>query len=163
MSQAHKEFLLAQREFEKTLENVENEVVQSIRDKINLTGKNITTWQIQELATVEERLARYTETLGAMYANHDTQAEWTKVWIENEIAKNSNEEKEILKQIQGKVTQSEIERSLKAKYWQETSEMILLKGQAKKYKAILSAVDRVMLAITHRIRQLEEEYRRSNK
>lgn len=153
------EFKLAQQEFLKVIPTQETEVVTKIKEIINLAGQHIKEWPIEKLATVEERLARYSETLGEMYANWDTQAEWTKAWINDQVARCWNEEKENIKQLQGKTTQGEIERNIRTKLWADQANMIMMAGQAKVYKAMISAIDRVLLALTHRIRSLEREYK----
>lgn len=134
-----------------------DELVVKIRGIVNMVGKNIGEWDVSQLATAEERLARYSESLGTAYVEADTRAEFLSAYIKDQMAKGFNTTKAQLETTQGKTTVTEIERTLTARQWEDLCAEIFWRGRAKTYRAILESIDRVILAITHRIRSIERD------
>ena len=157
MSQAQTEFNQAKEKFLQNIPKEENEIVEKIRHIINEVGKSFSLWDSATLAATEEILARLCERLAEFWADYDTQSEWLKAYVDEQIAKDWDTEQEAIKQLRGKATATEIERILRSKYWVNTSEMILLRGRAKRSKALIDAIDRVLLALTHRLHELRRQ------
>lgn len=162
MSMATDQYHKARAKFESKLSMNEINLIVDLHDDINKLGEGpakngFQNWTGNQLSQAEERLARRSEMLGDIQAEAETKSEWLKAWIDEEYAKKYPEKRTEIIGEQGKVTDKQIMSELDANYGEEKQEMILWKGLSRKYSALLRAIDRVMLATTHRIKELERE------
>lgn len=162
------EYREAKKAFDDNLDPKEVEAVVLLRDEINRLGKGEGTggflsWNGGQLTVIEAKLARFSETVGIYRAEAETKAEWSKAWITEQKAKQFGEVQKELSVIQDKVTVTQIERELDQEFAEDDKQRVLWLGLGKHYRAILESVDRVLLSTTHRIKELEKEYQRSNK
>jgi len=162
------EYREAKKAFDEKLSDKEVEAVVVLRDEINRLGKGdnnggFLSWSGGQLTVIEAKLARFSELVAVYQAEAETKAEWSKAWIGEQKAKRFTEVQRELGVVQDKVTVAQVERELDGEFANDDKERVLWLGLARHYLAILKAVDRVMLATTHRIKDLEREHYRSNK
>jgi hypothetical protein len=136
-------------------------VVGKIKDVIVRVTENWKSLGIEDLLNAEITLARYSETLGELTADLVAEMNYQYAYRKFQYATHWSETKERLAREFGekgsKPTQGDIDADVEQQIWERRAQEILAQNKADKYKALIDAVGNVLLAITHKLRELERQ------
>ncbi|MCD6429383.1 hypothetical protein J7L09_01675 [bacterium] len=126
--------------------------VQIINDLLHgPQNKGFLAWDASSLIEKEAILSGIIRRLGEIQSDLEAKSEWLKVKLKSE----EEDLIEALTNQNGKITQKKIERHLAKVQKTDLEKIILLKNQANSLQHCLKAIDKICLAITHRINDLK--------
>jgi len=125
--------------------------------KNSVAEKGFNSWNGNELIRSEERLSRYSETLGEFITFHESRSDFTYIWRKGAYAKDWLPVKTKLKNDLGKTTNTEVEMNLTDKYIGEQYYSMFHRRRADYLVRKLNAIGVTIRTIIHRIKELERQ------
>ena len=138
--------------FEKSLPDINLRLVTFIAQRVNALAQGLKTMDGNQLTEIETQLASSLRQLGILQAEAETKANF----IDDQL---DAKWKELIGQMKGedpKTTIRLIEAEFDSTYINEKINLTFWRGLARSYENQMSAINSILLAITHRLKEIAQ-------
>ena len=143
-------FQQAKEAFTKALPQTNLQLLAFIEQRVNTLAKKFDSLSQTDLTKIETELAASLRQLGVLQAEAETKADFIKDQLDAKWKELISE----MKENDPKTSLRDIEAEFNNRFMNERINYTFWKGQAKNYSNQLNAINSILLAITHRLKEL---------